>query len=308
YPVIEMQLGMRDRLQGRLKGLVPPQGELIPDVLAEVISSFLKKPIAKPKYAAGKMRRPTLCPGCPHRAAFYAIRQTFPQGIYPSDIGCYTLGLNLQAVDTVLCMGAAISQAAGFYFAQQMKGEISPIIATIGDSTFYHAGIPALIDAVHQKAQFILVILDNSTTAMTGNQPTLSAERLADGRLATAVKIEDIVQASGVKHLQIVDPYHLEEMTAALKNAASFTREKGGVAVIISRHPCLLLPGAKPSPGESLEISADCVGCAICLHDLECPAIVKNAATGLPEIDQNLCVGCGVCLQVCPSGAIRRKE
>lgn len=308
YPVIEMQLGMRNRVQGRLQGMVPPQGELIPDVLAEAISSFVKKPMAQPKYSAGKMRRPTLCPGCPHRAAFYAIRQTFPQGIYPSDIGCYTLGLNLQAVDTVLCMGAAISQATGFYLAQQMKGENSPIVATIGDSTFYHAGIPALIDAVHQNARFILVILDNSTTAMTGNQPTLSAERLADGRLATAVKIEDLLRASGVKHLQIVDPYHLDEMMNALKKAASFLREQEGLAVIISRHPCLLLPGAKPSPRESLEISADCLGCEICLNDLECPAMVKNAATGLPEIDQNLCVGCGVCQQVCPSGAIRKKE
>lgn len=307
-PVIEMQLGRRDRLQGRLSGMVPPQGELNPDVLAEIISSFVNKPMAKPQYAAGKMRRPTLCPGCPHRASFYALRQTFPQGIYPSDIGCYTLGLNMQAVDTVLCMGAAISQAAGFYFAQQMKGESYPIVATIGDSTFYHAGIPALLDAVHQKAQFILVILDNSTTAMTGNQPTLSVEKLTDGRLGTAIKIEDIVQASGVKHLQIVDPYHLQEMTAALKKAASFTREQGGVAVIISRHPCLLLPGGKPSPREFLEVSANCLGCEICLNDLECPAIVKNFTTGLPEIDQNLCVGCGVCQQVCPQEAIKIKQ
>ena len=91
---------------------------------------------------AGKPRRPTLCPGCPHRAAFYAIRQALPGGIYPSDIGCYTLGLNLGAVDTVLCMGAAISQAAGFYHAYRMKGEFPPIVATIGDSTFYHAGNP----------------------------------------------------------------------------------------------------------------------------------------------------------------------
>lgn len=308
YPVIEMQLGKRDLLQGRIKGIVPPQGELVPDVLAEVISSFMKRPVPKSQYTRGRMRRPTLCPGCPHRAAFYAIRQTFPQGIYPSDIGCYTLGLNMQAVDTVLCMGAAISQAAGFYFAQQWKGENSPIVATIGDSTFYHAGIPALIDAVHQKARFILVILDNLTTAMTGNQPTLSAERLADGRLGTAIKIEDIVQACGVKHWQIVDPYHLEEMRAALKKAASFLGEQEGVAVIISRHPCLLLPGAKPSPREPLEISADCVGCEICLQELECPAIVKNAATGLPEIDQNLCVGCGVCLKVCPQEAIKIRE
>ncbi len=308
YPVIEMQLGMQERLQGRRQGGVPPQGELIPDVIAEVITSFVKRPLVKPASSLGKMRRPTLCAGCPHRAAFYALRQTFPQGIYPSDIGCYTLGLNLQAVDTVLCMGASISQAAGFYFAQQLQGKDAPIVATIGDSTFYHAGIPALIDAVHQKARIILMILDNATTAMTGNQPTPSAEKLANGRGGEAIRIEDIVQASGVKHLQIVDPYQLEEMIEALKKAASFTHEQGGLAVIISRRPCLLLPGAKPSPREYVEISADCVGCEICLDNLECPAIVKKTSTDLPEIDQNLCVGCGVCLHVCPSGAIKRKE
>jgi len=288
YPVIEMQLGNRERINGRAGGMVPLQGELVPDVLAEVIASFVKNPIAKPKSPPRKMRRPTLCPGCPHRAAFYAIRQTFPQGIYPSDIGCYTLGLNLKAVDTVLCMGAAISQAAGFYFAYQMKGENPPIIATIGDSTFFHAGIPALIDAVHNNARFILVILDNATTAMTGNQPTPSEERLADGWLGPPVALEDLVHACGVKCLEKVDPYLLDEMSSALKKADSFRREKGGVAVIISRHPCMLLTGAKPNPREHIEISADCLGCGICLDDWECPAMVKDQASGLPEIDQNL--------------------
>ncbi len=142
-------------------------------------------------------RRPTLCPGCPHRAAFYAIRQALPDGIYPSDIGCYTLGLNLGAVDTVLCMGATISQAAGFYHAYRMKGEFPPIVATIGDSTFYHAGIPPLVNAVHNGAKFVLVVLDNSTTAMTGNQPTPGLEILADGRRGQAVAIEDLVRAAG---------------------------------------------------------------------------------------------------------------
>lgn len=308
YPVIEMQVAMDKQCKGRVAGFVPPQGELIPDLLAEIIASFAKISFKRSVSPPGKMRRPTLCPGCPHRAAFYAIRQTFPQGIYPSDIGCYTLGLNLKAVDTVLCMGAAISQAAGFYFAHQMKGEDPPIIATIGDSTFYHAGIPALIDAVHNKARFVLVILDNSTTAMTGNQPTPGVEKLGDGRLGEIVLIEDIVQASGVKHLQIIDPYHIEEMIAALKKADSFTRAKGGVAVIISRRPCLMLPGARPSPREYLEISADCLGCEICLDDLECPAFIKNPSSGLPEIDQNLCAGCGICVSVCPQGAIKRKN
>jgi len=181
-PVMELQLAMRERIRGRLDGLIPPQGELIPDVLEERIQNFAGLTVEKRPAPAGKPRRPTLCPGCPHRAAFYAIRQTFPNGIYPSDIGCYTLGLNLGAVDTVLCMGATISQAAGFYHAYRMKGEFPPIVATIGDSTFYHAGLPPLVNAVHNGAKFILVLLDNSTTAMTGNQPTPGMEMLVDGR------------------------------------------------------------------------------------------------------------------------------
>ena len=113
-PVMEMQLALRDRVKGRMDGSIPPQGELIPDVLEKCICNFAGKTGETRHAPAGRPRRPTLCPGCPHRAAFYAIRQTFPNGIYPSDIGCYTLGLNLGAVDTVLCMGAAVSQAAGF--------------------------------------------------------------------------------------------------------------------------------------------------------------------------------------------------
>lgn len=311
YPVIEMQLAMRQRFKGRFQGFVPAEGELVPDVLAKIIADFthLDKKGVKVSSPKGRGRRPTLCPGCPHRAAFYAIRQTFPQGIYPSDIGCYTLGLNLKAVDTVLCMGAAISQAAGLYWAYQMQGQDPPIVATIGDSTFFHAGIPALINAVHNKARFLLVILDNSTTAMTGYQPTPAAERLADGRKSKIIAIEDLVRACGVKYLQIVDPYHLEEIISALKEAeAASRREEGGVAVIIARHPCLRTPGAKPSFREYVEISADCVGCEICLNEWECPAIIKDKDSGLPIIDQNLCVGCAICLQVCPQQAIEKKE
>jgi len=131
-PVMEMQLAQRDRIKGRMDNSIPPQGELIPDVLEECIRKFAGKARETKPAPAGRPRRPTLCPGCPHRACFLCIRQTFPNGIYPSDIGCYTLGLNLGAVDTVLCMGATISQAAGFYHAYRMKGEFPPIVATIG--------------------------------------------------------------------------------------------------------------------------------------------------------------------------------
>ena len=308
-PVMEMQLALRDRIKGRMDGSIPAQGELVPDVLEECIRTFAGLSAEKRPAPAGKPRRPTLCPGCPHRAAFYAIRQTFPKGIYPSDIGCYTLGLNLGAVDTVLCMGATISQAAGFYHAYRMKGEFPPIVATIGDSTFYHAGLPPLVNAVHNGAKFILVLLDNSTTAMTGNQPTPGMEVLVDGRKGKAVPLEDLVKASGVKSLSVVDPYSLEDMTQALKEAERVCRsEDGGVAAIISRHPCLMDKAAeKKKRTERVEISDDCVGCRICIDDFECPAIEPDPDTGLARIDPTLCSACGVCIQVCPQNAIQKK-
>jgi len=309
YPVIEMQLAMRNRIKGRMDGSIPPQGELVPDVLLESIRTFAQIPGEKKPLPSGKPRRPTLCPGCPHRAAFYALRQALPDGIYPSDIGCYTLGLNLGAVDTVLCMGAGISQAAGLYHAFRIKGEIPPIAATIGDSTFYHAGVPALINAVHNGARFVLLILDNSTTAMTGDQPTPALERLADGRQGKAVAIEDLVHASGVQNIKVIDPYELEEMTKAIKEAHKATRsENGGVSVIIARHPCLMSPGAsKKQKVYCMEVTGDCVACEICFRDFECPAIGPDPQSGMAKIDQNICSGCGVCAQVCPQEAIKTK-
>ncbi|HSR12306.1 MAG TPA: thiamine pyrophosphate-dependent enzyme [Thermodesulfobacteriota bacterium] len=302
-PVIEMQLASRGRVRGRLDGLVPGQGELTPDVLEETVRAFLGMPVEKKSAPAGKPRRPTLCPGCPHRPVFYAIRREFPNGIYPSDIGCYTLGLNLGAVDTVLCMGATVSQAAGFYHAYRMKGEFPPIIATIGDSTFYHAGIPPLVNAVHNGARFVLVILDNSTTAMTGNQPTPGLENLADGSRGKAVPIEDLVRASGVRHLAFVDPYDVEEVSRALKEADGASRaDGGGVSAVIARRPCMMSSEVKKSA--QANVGEDCAACGICFQDLECPAIGPDPESGLAVIDPMLCSGCGVCVQVCPQGCI----
>ena len=307
-PVIEMQLGRRDGIRGRWDGLIPPQGELVPDVIEEVLRKFSGLAPKKTPSPAGKPRRPTLCPGCPHRAAFYAVREALPEAIYPSDIGCYTLGLNLNAVDTVLCMGAAISQASGFYHAYRMKGEDRPIVATIGDSTFYHAGIPALVNAVHTGARFILLILDNSTTAMTGDQPTPGLDRLADGKPAKAVLLEDLVKACGVEEVKIMDPYNLEDLTRTIKEAGKGLRsENGGITVIISKHPCLMSPGVSKTQGFiRLAVMDDCVACGICFQDFECPAMNPDPQNGMARIDQNLCSGCGVCIKVCPQGAIKR--
>ena len=221
---------------------MPGQGELTPDIIRPVLERFLGLPARPPLPGGGDATRPTLCAGCGHRAAFYAIRETFPGGIFPSDIGCYTLGLNLGAVDTCHCMGAGLSQAAGFYHAYAAAGgEVPPIVATIGDSTFFHAGVPALINAVFHGARFLLVILDNATTAMTGHQPTPQVGLTAMGEAGHQVFIADLVRACGVGFLRTCDPYDLTAFSAVLQEADAYRRgPEGGVAVVIARHPCML--------------------------------------------------------------------
>ncbi|MBM4289027.1 MAG: indolepyruvate oxidoreductase [Deltaproteobacteria bacterium] len=310
YPVIERQLAHRG-IQGRLNRSVPTEGELTPDVIQGILGKFLDLPPLPSPPPPGGGARPTLCAGCGHRAAFYGIRETFPDGIFPSDIGCYTLGMNLGAVDTVHCMGAGISQAAGLYHAFHTAGrDIPPIVATIGDSTFFHAGIPALINAVVQQARFILVILDNATTAMTGHQPVPHLGLTARGEPTQAVPLEDLIRACGVRFLEVMDPYQLPEFMALLQRAAQHTRDpQGGVAVIIARHPCLL---DKAAPREQIrhrvEVTASCIACHHCLENFECPALKADPDTGQVRVDQLRCVGCRVCVHVCPAGAIEIRE
>ncbi|MBN1662235.1 MAG: indolepyruvate ferredoxin oxidoreductase subunit alpha [Deltaproteobacteria bacterium] len=310
YPVIETQL-LDLRVQGRRTGLIPNRGELTPDVVQKALEQFLDVPPADTAPpAAVKGKRPSLCAGCPHRAAYYAIKTTFPRGIFPSDIGCYTLGMNFGAIDTCHCMGACISQGTGFYFAYAGEENPPAIVVSIGDSTFFHAGIPGLINAVFQKARFILVILDNATTAMTGNQPTPQVGIRADGSLGNPVLIPDILKACGVRFIRECDPYDMDALSSRLREADRYCRsEEGGIAVIISRHPCLL---DRSAAGTQLvlavEITEDCTGCEECLNEFECPALTADKAAGRVVIDENLCVGCGVCVSVCPMGAIVARE
>jgi indolepyruvate ferredoxin oxidoreductase alpha subunit len=288
--------------------LVPGAGELTPEVIRPVLEKFLELP-ARPPISGplGAATRPTLCAGCAHRAAFYAIREAFPGGIFPSDIGCYTLGLNLGAVDTCHCMGAGLSQAAGFYHAYAAAADqIPPIVATIGDSTFFHAGVPALINAVFQQARFLLVILDNATTAMTGHQPTPEVGRTAAGEPGTPVFIPELVRACGVRFLRECDPYDLSAFGALLQEAHAFCRSpEGGVAVVIARHPCVLHREVRAAqPTFEMCVTDDCTGCRHCLDEFECPALTLDEATEQVVIDGVRCIGCGVCAQVCPAGAI----
>jgi len=305
--VIEMQLGACG-LKGRASGDVPRQGELTPDVIEQILRKFLDLPPARAALAAKRGTRPSLCAGCGHRAAFWAIRETFPKGIFPSDIGCYTLGMNFGAVDTCHCMGACIGQGAGFYHAYSAGGSQFPtIVVTIGDSTFFHAGIPGLINAVSQGAHFILVILDNGTTAMTGHQPTPQLGVRADGSAGRKVFITEIVRACGVRHLRQIDPYDVAAFTTALKEADAFIRSpEGDIAVLIASHPCVVDRTARQTQSVfAMEITDGCIGCRVCIEGFECPAILFDEEKQRAQIDQDRCIGCGICVHVCPSAAIQ---
>ena len=311
-PVIEWQLQSREKVVGRTTGAVPGAGELLPEVVEDILRDFLGLEAAvRPSPPVAPGRRPTLCAGCPHRASFFAIKKAFPKGIYPSDIGCYTLGLNLGVVDTVLCMGAAVTQASGFYHAYQAGREDYPsIVATIGDSTFYHAGIPALINAVVQNARFVLVILDNSTTAMTGNQPTPAGGRTLAGQPAPRVLLTDLVQACGVRLVEEGDPYQFKTFVGLLKQAGKFSRSPdGGVAVVIAKHPCLMDRSRQETFKRlPVVVNEKCEGCGFCIKQFECPALQAQGEKEPIVIDPILCVGCGVCVHICPHKALEVAE
>ncbi|MEK6588535.1 MAG: thiamine pyrophosphate-dependent enzyme [Chloroflexota bacterium] len=316
---IEFQIPDRTRVRGRLDGTVPQAGELTPEraaaILAEALdrAGFAVPPPADETLAALIQgmeippRRPRLCPGCSHRSAYFAIKRTFgPRAIYPGDIGCYTLGTNLRALDTCLDMGGAVTMAAGFYHAGRLLGDRRPIVATIGDSTFLHAGVVALANAVHSGARFILVILDNHTTAMTGTQPTLAGDVGADGSSALPTSIPDLARACGVRFVRVADPYDQDPFQELLNEAQAFTlAPDGGAAVIIADRPCVIYDpspvGAHPIP---VLVTEECDGCRYCIEAFECPALVLRPDGSRVDIDLRTCVDCGQCIDACYKGFI----
>jgi indolepyruvate ferredoxin oxidoreductase alpha subunit len=321
--LIEYLLRDRERVLGRLTGHVPSQGELVPQVVHKVISQALKEsdlPPLREEEDEGTLdlvqslqlpvRRPTLCPGCPHRPAFFSIRKARPKAIFTSDIGCYTLGLNLGVVDTCLDMGAAITMASGFYHAFAQDGVNQPIVATIGDSTFFHSGTAGLLNAVYNGARFILVVLDNLITAMTGMQPTPALGIRADGGEGKTISLERIIAGCGVDFIEVVDPYDTKKMTDVIKRAAEYVDEpEGGIAVIISRHPCVIAYRGEAIPDKKrVTITEDCTECNFCMDRFECPALYHDEELGRTSIDRQICSDCGVCLQICPKGAIVEVE
>ncbi|MDP7111911.1 MAG: thiamine pyrophosphate-dependent enzyme [Myxococcota bacterium] len=326
--LIETLLPDRTRVVGRLSGHVPDWGELTPERQAEVVAPVLLEagvPVEiAPRTAAETamqslelpVRPPTLCPGCPHRSAFHAIRKVFKgrKSIYTSDIGCYTLGTNLDAVDTCLDMGAGITMASGFAQAYALDGTHQPVVATMGDSTFFHSGATGLLNAVYNRARMVLVLLDNDITAMTGMQPTPGTGGLANGEQGHKIPLERLVSGCGVDFIEIVDPYDHEEFTDVLKRADGYVRgDEGTVAVIIARHPCVLYD--RQGPIAHLDVDQEaCNGCYLCVTHFECPAIVpqnqdaERKKDRFVTIDRSLCIDCGTCAPACPRGAFVRVE
>ena len=325
-PVLELLAPGRDKLLGRLNGYVPSHGELDPDRIYGILERALTQAGIKIPNPAGKlisvpdqppMRRPNLCAGCPHRAVFFAMRRTFAGGIFPSDIGCYTLGLNQGAVDTCHNMGAAISFAAALSRAHEQDGVQIPVAATIGDSTFFHSGSAGLLSAVYNGARFVLIVVDNETTGMTGMQPTPASGQTADGHPGRVVTLEGLIAGCGVQQMEIVDPYDLKALMKALRKARRYTlKDDGGVAVVIARHPCvahrpaeavpLRIPvTVKPAKPKKFPVFAakanPCADCGRCVEI--CPrGALTRTGKGRIKLDRELCTGCRMCAEVCPTG------
>jgi len=246
-------------------------------------------------------RPPVLCPGCPHRGAFMALRKL---GVaVTGDIGCYTLGAlqPLKALDTCICMGASIGNAIGM---EKVQGFGKGTVAVIGDSTFLHSGVTGLMDAVYNHSNVTVIILDNRATAMTGGQMHPGTGRTLMGEPAHEINIGQLVRALGVKNYREADAYDYEQMQEVIREEI----DKPGPSVIHTTRPCVLMP--KRIMDEPYLVDLDlCNGCGVCFK-LSCPAIAAAAQLnerGRPKatIDITLCTGCTLCAQVCPTEAIQ---
>ncbi|MCL6498481.1 MAG: indolepyruvate ferredoxin oxidoreductase subunit alpha [Firmicutes bacterium] len=286
------------------KAYFPQQGELTPERVREGFAraGVLPEPgdPGSPNLPTAP-RPPVLCPGCPHTAPFLALQRL--GAVVCGDIGCYTLAAlePLRAMDSCLAMGSSIGMATGLALAGTAPG---PVVAVIGDSTFLHAGLPALVDAVYKRAHVTVVILDNGTTAMTGGQPHPATGSGVRGEPAPRVDLAAVCRAMGVEFVRVVDPYDLGATFVALEEAIRYP----GVSVVITNRPCVEAP-VKVRDEPFRVVLERCTACQLCM-DLGCPAIVWTDETyeGRPKVAIRLdaCTGCTLCAQVCPADAIVR--
>jgi indolepyruvate ferredoxin oxidoreductase alpha subunit len=246
-------------------------------------------------------RPPVLCPGCPHRGVYYVLRQL--ELTVTGDIGCYTLGAlpPLSSMDTCICMGASIGNALGMEKARGREFAMKTV-AVIGDSTFIHSGITGLIDVVYNGGNTTVIILDNSTTGMTGHQDHPATGFNARGEPAAKLNLEKLCEAVGVKRVRVEDPFDTKGFEKAVKEEL----DAPGPSVIIARRPCALLKrtGKKKAP---YKVNSDtCMACGMCV-ELGCPAIINSDSGGV-FIDETVCNGCGLCAGICPTKSIECEQ
>ena len=333
-PVIERALvaacgrrGLNVKIRGKLTGDIQPSGENTVESVGEALDRFLGREVANESEAPGAspravlqaegrsclstgncptpptlpVRPPVLCAGCPHRASFYAVKRAMRgrKTLFCGDIGCYTLGnaKPLDMVDTCLCMGAGINIAQGVTHVEPD----TVAFAFVGDSTFFASGITGVVNAFYNQANMTLVVLDNSTTAMTGHQPHPGTGRTMMGQVVEKVSIERVLLAIGLAVVETVDPLDHEAAVETVRRVA----DEPGVKAIIFRSPCVVL--ARPRATSAVD-AEKCVGCQRCVRELGCPALVPDAETGKVRIDATQCTGCTLCEQICPTHAISGGE
>lgn len=318
-PIVELEvkkLAFENKLEIEIygKNLIPQIGELTIDRVAEGIAKIAGvslTPLTEPKIEIEiPSRPPTFCPGCPHRASFMELKKALAQlkikdAIFCGDIGCYSLGVfqPFEAQDIIIEMGGSIGVANGLtHTTNQIP------IAIMGDSTFYHACIPGLINAIYNNSPMLVLVLDNRITAMTGHQPHPGTGLTASGEKAVKILPEDIAKGLGVEYVEIADPYEVNETINKIKRALKYVRDERKVAFIVMRRACSLLMGmiARRKGIESPKYKVNeekCKACGICYDQFGCPAITPTA-NGKAEIIGQLCIGCSVCAQLCPFNAI----
>ncbi len=269
---------------------LPQWGEVTPSVVRRAFG--LDVPEGRPSVDGLPDRPPLMCPGCPHRGVFWALKRL--NAVITGDIGCYTLGAAppLAAMDSCICMGASVSMAHG----AALVGPGRPVVGVIGDSTFAHSGIAGLVHMTYNGGTGTVVVLDNRTTAMTGHQGNPVSGVTISGAPGHELDLEALAHACGASWVQVVDPFDMSATLDALKAAV----EHQGVSVLIAKAPCALLQKSSKDP-----VAVDeelCAACGACIQ-LGCPAI-SRADSGKALIDAMICVGCGQCVQVCRFGAI----
>ena len=297
-------------VHGKLDGTFPLYHEFNSDIVADGLNKILNfQENDEIKYSSSleklqediPSRAPVLCAGCPHRAMYYGINIAIDElGLTPkdvvfaSDIGCYTLGINppYNAADYLLSMGSSVGDGCGFSVSTDQK-----VASFIGDSTFFHSGVSPLINAVHNKHNFVLTVLDNRITAMTGGQPNPGIPIDGMGDEAPEVSIRKLALACGCDYVRVINPFNLEQVVKTYKEAF----ERNDTAVIISKAPCTLIKGLTKKPPVKL-VEKNCNNCDKCVSELACPAISK--INGKITIDESQCDGCNVCIQVCKYGAL----